>query len=656
MSTHDDEILGKEYDGRLMRRLMTYLRPYWGRAVLALLAIVAGVAVQLAQPVLVKRAIDEYIATGDLSGLTTVALLYLGTLVGAFVAEFIQMTTLQMVGQRIMYDLRREVYDHLQRLDLAYYDRNPVGRLMTRVTSDVDAINDLFTSGVVSVFGDVLSLVGIIVVLVTLDWRLALLTFCVLPLILLVTQWFRTHVRQSYREVRTWVSRLNAFLQENLTGIGTVQLFRREAAGFAEFNRINREHRDANLRSIYYYAVFYPAIELIGAMSTALILWFGGGWVLAGTVTIGTLVAFIQYAQRFFRPISDMSEKFNLLQAAMASSERLFALLDTPVSVKDPLVGPVAGRAEASGRRRVPTRPLPGDLGEAPGKAGLGQAALPSTALAAPKPTANAGRIEFDDVSFAYVPGTNVLEHVSFVVEPGQRIGLVGATGSGKSTIINLLLRFYDVTSGRILLDGVDIRDMPIADLRSHFALVLQDVYLFSGTIAGNIRLGRTDIDDRRVREAATAVHADTFIGELPQGYDTPVAERGATLSVGQKQLLSFARALAFDPQILVLDEATSSVDTETEVLIRDALHVLMNGRTTIAIAHRLSTIQDMDRILVLHRGELREAGTHQELLALRGIYHRLYQLQYQSHGAVIGDGPMKSPTIDAVLADGSLT
>ena len=603
MSSHDDEILGKEYDSRLMRRLMTYLRPYRGRAVLALLAIVAGVAAQLAQPVLVKRAIDDYIATGDLSGLTTVALLYLGTLVGAFVAEFVQMTTLQMVGQRIMYDLRRQVYDHLQRLDVAYYDRNPVGRLMTRVTSDVDAINDLFTSGVVSVFGDVLSLAGIIVVLVTLDWRLALLTFCVLPLILIVTQWFRTHVRQSYREVRTWVSRLNAFLQEHLTGIGTVQLFRREAAAVGEFDRVNREHRDANLRSIYYYAVFYPAIELIGAMSTALILWFGGGWVLAGTVTIGTLVAFIQYAQRFFRPISDMSEKFNLLQAAMASSERLFALLDTPVTVKD------AGTGD-----RVP------------GTESV--AAVTARRPAAPKPKAKAGRIEFDDVSFAYVPGIDVLKHVSFVVEPGQRIGLVGATGSGKSTIINLLLRFYDVTSGRILLDGVDVRDMPVASLRSHFALVLQDVYLFSGTVAGNIRLGRADIDDQRVREAASAVHADAFIRELPQGYDTPVAERGATLSVGQKQLLSFARALAFDPQVLVLDEATSSVDTETEVLIRDALHVLMEGRTTMAVAHRLSTIQDMDRILVLHRGELREAGTHQELLALRGIYHRLYPLQ----------------------------
>jgi ATP-binding cassette subfamily B multidrug efflux pump len=612
MSVHDDEILGKAYDSRLMRRLLGYLAPYKTRAVVALIAIVAGVAFQLAQPVLVRRAIDQYMTKGDLSGVGHVALLYLGTLAGAFLAEFIQTTTLQMLGQRIMYDLRRQVYDHLQRLDLAYYDRNPVGRLMTRVTSDVDAINDLFTSGVVSVFGDVLSLLGIIVVLVSLDWRLALLTFCVLPLILVVTQWFRRNVRESYREVRTWVSRLNAFLQENLTGMSTVQLFRREGRAFADFDHVNSEHRDANLRSIYYYAVFYPAIELVGALSTALILWFGGGWVLGSTLTIGTLVAFLQYTQRFFRPISDMSEKFNLLQAAMASSERLFGLLDTPVSIADPSLAP-AGAGSALGR----------------GPWAFGTTAKQERPHV---PVAGAGRIVLDDVSFAYTPGVDVLKHVSFTVEPGQRIGIVGATGSGKSTLINLLLRFYDVSSGRIALDGTDLREMALADLRSHFALVLQDVYLFSGTIAGNIRLGRDDITDAQVRAAAEAVHADAFIRELPQGYDTPVAERGATLSVGQKQLLSFARALAFDPQILVLDEATSSVDTETEMLIRDALHVLMEGRTTIAIAHRLSTIQDMDRILVLHRGELREAGTHQELLAMRGIYHRLYQLQYQAH------------------------
>jgi ATP-binding cassette subfamily B protein len=645
MSTPDDEILGKAYDSRLMRRLIGYLRPYTGRALFALVAIVAGVGFQLAQPVLVKRAIDLYIATGDLSGVGRVALLYLGTLAGAFLAEFVQTSTLQMLGQRIMYDLRREVYDHLQRLDLAYYDRNPVGRLMTRVTSDVDAINDLFTSGVVSVFGDVLSLLGIIAVLIALDWRLALLTFCVLPLILLVTQWFRRNVRESYREVRTWVSRLNAFLQENLTGMATVQLFRREARAFADFDHVNSEHRDANLRSIYYYAVFYPAIELIGALSTALILWFGGGWVLGGTLTIGTLVAFIQYAQRFFRPISDMSEKFNLLQAAMASSERLFGLLDTPVSIKDPAnaarpagpAGPTGPQGAWAGdaERRTPNADAAWGRVDAAESDGDAKAQGPRPKAASARRVTGAGRILVDDVSFAYTPGVDVLKRVSFTVESGQRIGIVGATGSGKSTLINLLLRFYDVSSGRIRLDGTDIREMALGDLRSHFALVLQDVYLFSGTIAGNIRLGRDDITDAQVREAARAVHADAFIRALPDGYETPVAERGATLSVGQKQLLSFARALAFDPQVLILDEATSSVDTETELLIRDALHVLMQGRTTIAIAHRLSTIQDMDRILVLHRGELREAGTHQELLAMRGIYHRLYELQYQSHATV---------------------
>ncbi len=592
---HDDEILGKAYDSRLMRRLLSYLRPYWPRALTALAAIVAGVGFQLAQPYLIRTAIDEYIAPGRLDGVRTVALLYLATLVGAFIAEFLQTTTLQMLGQRIMFDLRRQVFDHLQRLDVAYYDRNPVGRLMTRVTSDVDAINDLFTSGVVSVFGDVLSLAGITVVLFMLDWRLALLTLCVLPLIVLVTQWFRRHVRETYREVRTWVARLNAFLQESLTGMSTIQLFTRESRNFDEFDGINVGHRDANIRSIFYYAVFYPAIELVGAVSTAFIIWWGGSWVMDDSLTLGTMVAFLQYSQRFFRPISDMSEKFNLLQAAMASSERLFGLLDTPVGIESP------GAQHATGSALV--RPADARTGDR--------------------------RLAFEHVRFAYVPGTEVLHDISFSIEPGQRIGIVGATGSGKTTLLNLLLRFYDVTGGRITMDGTDIRLLPLDVVRSHFALVLQDVYLFSGTIASNIRLGRADITDAEIRRAAEAVHADAFIRRLPQGYDTPVAERGATLSVGQKQLLSFARALAFDPQVLVLDEATSSVDSETEVLIRDALHVLMKGRTTVAIAHRLSTIQDMDRILVLHRGHLRESGTHQELLAQRGIYHRLYQLQF---------------------------
>jgi ATP-binding cassette subfamily B multidrug efflux pump len=586
-TTHDDEILGKAYDARLMRRLLRYLVPYRLSVVLSMAAIILSAVLQLAQPYLTKLAIDRHIATGELDGLGRIALLFLGALAGSFVLEFVQTYVMQLVGQRIMFDLRKQIYEHLQRLDLQFYDRNPVGRLMTRVTTDVDVLNDLFTSGVVAVFGDIFTLAGIMLVLLGMDWRLALATFSVLPLIVLVTQWFRRNVRESYRTVRTWIARINAFLQERITGMSTVQLFRREAEDYERFETINRRHRDANIESIFYYAVFYPAIEVIGALATALILWQGGAWVMGGTLTLGSLVAFIQYAQRFFRPISDLSEKFNILQAAMASSERIFTLLDTPVHVASP--------------------------------------AAPAT-----RPVEHGGRLAFEDVWFAYAGDDYVLRDVSFEVAPGERVGIVGATGAGKSTIISLLLRFYDVTRGRITIDGLDVRERPLADVRRNFGLVLQDVHLFSGTIAGNIRLGNAAITDEAVRRAARAVHADRFIEALPAQYAEPVVERGATLSVGQKQLLSFARALAFDPRILILDEATSSVDTETELLIRDALKVLMAGRTTIAVAHRLSTIQDMDRILVFHKGRLREAGTHQELLANRGIYYRLYQLQYK--------------------------
>jgi ATP-binding cassette, subfamily B, multidrug efflux pump len=589
MSIHEEEVIGKAYDGRLMRRLLTYLRPYKRQVTTAILAIIAHSVLQLAPPYLTKLVIDKYIPAGDLAGLGLVAVAFLGTLVASFALEYVQTWTMQMTGQRIMFDLRMQVYSHLQRLDLKFYDRNPVGRLMTRVTSDVDVLNDLFTTGVISIFGDVFTLIGIMVVLVGMDWRLALVAFSVLPLIAAVAQWFRTNVRESYRVVRTWIARINAYLQERITGMGTVQLFRREAKDFARFDEIDAAHRDANIDSIFYYATFYPLIEIVSALASALIIWFGGGWVQDGALTVGSLVAFLLYAQRFFRPISDMSEKFNVLQGAMASSERIFHLLDTPVEVQNPAV-PV--------RRSASIGP---------------------------------GRIAFENVTFSYVEGEPVLRDVSFVVEPGQRIAIVGATGSGKTTIINLLLRFYDVEQGRITIDGVDIRDMDLQELRRLFALVLQDVHLFSGTIATNVRLGDTSIDDDAVRRAAEAVHASGFIDRLPLGMETPVAERGATLSVGQKQLLSFARAIAFDPRVLILDEATSSVDTETEILIRDALSVLMRGRTTIAIAHRLSTIQDMDRILVLHKGRLRESGTHQELLAQRGIYHRLYDLQFKN-------------------------
>ena len=587
----DDDVLGKAYDSRLMRRLLTYLRPYRGQVTLAVVAIIGHSALDLAPPYLTKIVIDRYIPIGDLRGLGTLAALYLVALIASFVLEYLQTWTMQLIGQRIMFDLRMELVTHLHRLDLRFYDRNPVGRLMTRLTTDVDVLNELFTSGVVSVFGDVFTLIGIMGVLIWMDWRLAIAAFSVLPLIAAITHWFRVNARESYRTVRTWIARINAYLQERITGMATVQLYRREARDFETFDEIDRRHRDANVQSIFYYAVFYPAVELVGALAASLILWVGGARIIANgddMLTLGSLVAFLQYSQRFFRPISDLSEKFNILQGAMASSERIFGLLDTPLEIT----------SKSPEKRTTWNGP---------------------------------GVIRFENVSFAYVEGEPVLKNVSFEVRPGERIGIVGATGSGKTTIVSLLLRFYDVQSGRITVDGVDIREMDLSDLRSLFGLVLQDVQLFAGTIGGNVRLGNQSISDEDVRDALEAVHASSFVDRLPNGLDSVVAERGSTLSVGQKQLLSFARALAFNPRVLVLDEATSSVDTDTELLIRDALNVVMRGRTTIAIAHRLSTIQDMDRILVMHRGELRESGTHQELLALRGIYHRLYELQFES-------------------------
>jgi len=591
-----DEVLGKAYDARLMRRLLGFMGPHRVAIGWTVVAIIGLSVLQLAPPYLTKVAIDAHITTGELDGLDTLALLFLGVLVLSYVLEYVQTYTLQVTGQRIIFDLRMRIQEHLQRLDVAFYDRNPVGRLMTRVTTDVDALNDLFASGVVSAFRDILMLGGIAIVLVVMDWRLAIVALSVLPLIVLVTQWFRRNARHSYRQVRGWIARINAFLQENITGMATVQLFRREARHFDRFDAINRSHRDANIASIFYYAVFYPAIEVLGALAIAAIVWFGGGWTLQGTLELGSLVAFVLYSQRFFRPISDLSEKFNLLQAAMASSERIFALLDTPVSVESP-----ARRMQRDAHHGPPAGP---------------------------------GHIRFERVWFAYRDDEYVLEDVTFDVAPGQRVGVVGATGAGKTTLINLLMRFYDVNRGRITIDEVDIREVPLTALRSRFGLVLQDGYLFSGTVADNIRLGNEAISDAAVRRAAGAVHADRFIASLPDGFDSPVAERGATFSVGERQLLSFARALAHQPSVLVLDEATSSIDTDTEQLIQDALRVLMSGRTTIAIAHRLSTIQDMDDILVFHKGRLRETGSHQELLAQRGLYFTLYQLQYRDQEA----------------------
>lgn len=634
---HDDEILGKAYDARLMRRLLGYLRPYWRAVIVALAALLGGAVLQLLPPYLTQQVIDVAIPRRDAATLAGIAAVLLGVLAADFLLEYVQTTTLQMTGQRIMFDLRMQIYAHLQRLDVKFFDRNPVGRLMTRVTTDVDALNELFTSGVVSVFGDVFALAGIMVAMLLLDWPLALTAFAVVPLIALVTQWFRVHVRESYRDVRKWIARVNAFLQEHITGMATVQLFGREERSFEEFDGINTGHMAANLRSIFYYAVFYPAIEIIGALATALLLWHGGGRVLQETLTLGTLVAFIQYAQRFFRPIQDLWEKFNILQGAMAASERIFQLLDTPVEI---------GRDTALAGWPAPAR-VPG--GSAASRTGAvsrpatsaGDMHTPARAPSAP------GCIAFEHVWFSYdaapsmgsgergpadgeseIDANHVLRDVSFTLAAGERIGIVGATGAGKTTIINLLLRFYDVTRGRISLDGVDVRDLPVDRVRAMFGLVLQDVYLFSGTIASNIRLGRDDISDDQVRAVLRAVNADRFVEALG-GIHAPVVERGATLSVGQRQLLSFARALAFDPPVLVLDEATSSVDSDTEALIRDALRTLMHGRTTIAIAHRLSTIKDMDRVLVLHKGELREQGTHEELVARQGLYRTLYELQF---------------------------
>jgi ATP-binding cassette subfamily B multidrug efflux pump len=582
---HEDDPVDKSYDRTLLRRLLRYLRPYWAPVLASFLLIVGMAALDLVGPYLTKIAIDRYIRQGNATGLDRIALLYLGALFLAFVVRFGQVYLLQMTGQKVMMDLRREIYAHLQRLHVAFFDQNPVGRLMTRVTTDVDAVNELFTSGVVTVFGDLFTLFGIMGVMMAMNWKLALVTFSVIPLFFVVTNWFRAGSRATFREVRRWVARINAFLQENITGMPVVQLFRREARNREAFAAINRQHTDANLAQIFYYAVFYPAIELLAALATALIILYGGWRVMAGTLTLGALVAFIQYSERFWRPISDLSEKFNILQAAMASSERIFTLLDTEPRVVAP--------AQPVHLQKV------------------------------------RGRVGFESVSFAYQPGTPVLQDIDFTVEPGRSVALVGATGAGKTSIISLLTRFYDVQQGRVTLDGVDVRALEPAQLRSSLALVLQDVHLFSGTIASNIRLGSA-IPDERVREAARAVHAHRFIEELPEGYETPVRERGATLSVGQKQLLSFARALAHDPRVLILDEATSSVDTETEALIQDALKVLLQGRTAIVIAHRLSTIQHVDEILVLHKGRVRERGTHQELLAQRGLYWRLYQLQYK--------------------------
>ena len=591
---HEEEVLGKVYDGRLMRRLLAYLAPYKLVVAVSLVLVLLVSALKLVGPILTKVAIDDYIAAGDLGGLNLVALVYVAALMAQFVISYFQIYIMNMAGQRVMADMRREIFSHLQRLHPAYFDKNPVGRLVTRVTTDVDALNELFTSGVVTIFGDIFMLVGIMGVLIYLDWRVALVTFAVLPALFAVTMVFKRRVRVVYRKVRTRIAMLNAFIQENVVGMTVVQLFCQEDRKFEEYSELNRQHAEANIETILHYSIFYPVVEILSAVAIALIVWYGGGQILLGALTLGGLVAFIQYSEKFFRPISDLSEKFNILQGAMASSERIFGLLDTEDEIRTPAS---AHKASAS---------------------------------ASLLPERRDGSVRFESVSFAYEGDDWVLRDVDVDVRPGEMVAVVGHTGAGKSTLMSLLMRFYDVQHGRVLVEGVDVRDWNLENLRRQFGMVLQDVHLFSGTIASNIRLGDESISDEAVAAAAAAVNLDEWVATLPNGLEEEVKERGSSLSAGQKQLISFARALVHDPKILILDEATSNVDTHTELLVREALERLLAERTSIVIAHRLSTIQKADRIVVLHKGRIREVGTHQELLTERGIYYKLYQLQYK--------------------------
>jgi len=580
-----DEAFDKNYDARLLRRLLVYLRPYRGLTGFAVLLLLAGAGLALVGPALTQRALDIAIPARDTGLLGTLALLFLAALVLEFLIEYGQTLLTTYLGQRVMYDLRMQIFGHLQRLSISYFDRNPVGRLMTRVTSDVETLNELFSSGVVTVFGDVFTLLAIMAMMLWIDWRLALVTFAVIPLVWLTARIFRRRVRQAFGDIRVRLARLNAFLQERLSGMRVVQLFGREADSAAQFAQLNQDHLEAHRRSITIYAVFFPVVELLTAVAMALLLYYGGLRALGGTITVGVLAAFIQLTRRFFQPLQDLSEKFNLLQSAMASSERVFALLDQPVTVLEP-VNPM----KLAERVR--------------------------------------GEVRFEGVWFRYrQEGPWVLRDVSFTASPGQTIALVGHTGAGKTTIVNLLLRFYDPDRGRILIDGVDIRQLSTSDLRSLIGFVQQDLFLFAGDIQHNLTLD-APITPEAARQAARRVGADRFIERLPAGYDHRLGERGRSLSVGERQLLSFARALALDPTILVLDEATSSVDAQAEGQIQVAIAELMTGRTSLVVAHRLSTILHADEILVLQHGEIRERGSHRELLAQQGLYERLYQLQ----------------------------
>ncbi|HTZ58808.1 MAG TPA: ABC transporter ATP-binding protein [Acidobacteriaceae bacterium] len=643
----DDDVVGKAYDSRLMGRLLTYLRPYKLQAVISLVAILLKAGADVLGPYLTKVAIDRYMTArpalhppawtrwlshNPMAGVTQIATIYLGALVFSYLLEFAQTYLMQWTGQKIMFDMRSQIFRHLQSMHVSFFDRNPVGRLVTRLTSDVDALNEMFTSGVFAIFEDVFVLVLIVAIMLRMNWWLALIAFAVLPLILAVTRVFRKHVRESYRQIRSAIARINASTQEHVSGMSVVQLFNREQRSYKEFEEVNRQHMVAFKDAILAYALYYPAIELLSSVAIALVIWLGGNGVLRNAVSIGVLVAFIQYSQRFFRPIQDLSEKYNILQAAMAASERVFKLLDTPAELQSP---PQPQSCDGSGRiefRHVWFTYQKLD----------------------PEQLTRIQRSHGTDEVLAASPEVEwILKDVSFNLEPDQTAAIVGHTGAGKTTIIALMMRFYEVQRGSVLINGIDVREQDVSHLRRNFGVVLQDPFLFTGTIAENIRLGSSWITDERLKAAADEVNVGDFIRSLPQGFDEPLRERGNSLSTGQKQLINFARALAHNPRILVLDEATSSVDTDTEMRVRSALERMVRGRTSVIIAHRLSTVQQADRILVMHKGILREMGTHQELLAQRGIYWKLYQLQYKDQ-ELMPTSRATSGVLDPSLAVGT--
>lgn len=582
----EDEVLGKAYDARLMKRLLRYVKPYRYYIIIAILLNILTAALEPLRPYLTKIAVDNYIAKNDYKGLINIiALILLSLILQAVIAYVMQFAT-KLMGQKTLFDLRMEIFEHLQKLSLRFFDRTPIGRLVTRVTNDVEALSELFSSGIIMIFIDIFIIVWIFIFMIIMDLNLALVTMSVIPVLIYATFLFRKKVRQNYRDVRYYLARLNSYMQEHISGMNIVQIFNKEENEFERFKKINEEYKKANIQSIFYHAVFYPAVELISSIAVALIIWYGGGKVLKNNLSIGVLFAFIQYTEMFFRPVRDLAEKYNILQNGMASSERIFKLLDDKTFVKNP-------------ENSIQLRNIK-------------------------------GKIEFKDVWFAYNGEDYVLKGISFIINPGETVAIVGATGAGKSSIVNLLMRFYDLNKGQILIDNIDISKIHEQELRKHIALVLQDVFIFSGDIKSNINLWNDEIGMEKIKEAARIVGADSFIEKLPQGYNEEVKERGATLSLGQKQLISFARALAYNPKILILDEATASIDTESEQMIQKAISKLLKGRTSIVIAHRLSTIKNSNKIIVLHKGEIREVGTHYELLAKKGIYYRLYQLQYK--------------------------